>query len=98
MDLVSFVQPVMPKAEASDTFIIGIILICYRTASILFHPGLNFSYMSTHFASSFDNAFDPLSMPLHISTIVGDSLVGDWVYRSCLVTFAGCETWINLIV
>lgn len=73
--------------EAFDDVIIGIAPVCFRFASVLFDLGLNFSYVSTYFTTSFDFVSDPFNMPIHISTYVGDSLVVDWVYLSWCYDF-----------
>lgn len=37
-------------------------------------------------------------MPSRVLTFAGESLVVDQVYRSCLITIHGCDTWADLIV
>lgn len=39
-----------------------------------------------------------MSVPIHVSTLVGESFVVDWVYRSYLVTLAGYKTLVDLII
>ena len=55
--------------------------------SVLFDPGSTFSYVS----SSVDNGLhlhcELLNMPIRVSTPVGESVIVEKVYRSCLVTF-----------
>ena len=72
--------------EASDIVITGMISMFHQPASALFDPGSTFSYISTYFASRLGLCSEYLSVPLCVATLVGDSLVVDRVYRSCLVT------------
>ena len=37
-------------------------------------------------------------MPIHVSTPVGESVIVEKVYRSCLVTFVGSNTYVDLII
>ncbi|WMV19591.1 hypothetical protein MTR67_012976 [Solanum verrucosum] len=55
-----------------------------------------FSHMSTYFVVGFDMMFDSIPVPIHFSTLVGDSLVVDRLYRSYLVSLAGYDTWVFL--
>ncbi|MDV3140494.1 MAG: hypothetical protein Q8751_02365 [Candidatus Phytoplasma australasiaticum] len=53
--------------------------------------------MSVYFALGFNSASEPLAMPIHVSTPVEDSLVVDRVYRSCVMNFTRCETWVDYL-
>ncbi|XP_015165067.1 uncharacterized protein [Solanum tuberosum] len=90
--------PGRPEAETSDAVITGIIPVCHRSASVLFDPGSTFSYVSTYFAAEFDMICDSMTVPIRVSTPVGEPLVVDRVYRSCLVSLAGYDTWVDLII
>lgn len=72
-----YAMPIIPEVESSATIIIGIILICYKYTFILLDPELTISCVSTHIASIFGIVCEPLSKPLYVSTLVGDSLVVD---------------------
>lgn len=80
------------EVEASNIVIIclfqfsTVLLLCYLNL------GIHFSMCLHIFASSSNSSCEPLTMPLHVSTLIGDSLKVDRVYRSCVVTFAGYET------
>ena len=65
---------------------------------MLFDPGSTFSYVSTYFAAKFDMICDSMTVPIRVSTPVGKPLVVDRVYRSCLVSLAGYDTWVDLII
>ncbi|XP_070005343.1 uncharacterized protein [Nicotiana sylvestris] len=45
-----------------------------------------------------DIPYESLGTPVHVSTLVGDSGVMDWIYRSCVVTFCGFETRADLML
>ena len=81
--------PGRPEAETSDAVITGIILVCHQPASVLLDPGSTFSYVSTYFGAKFDMICDSMTVPIHVSTPVGKTLVGDRVDRSCLVLLLG---------
>ena len=61
----------------------------FTMAFVLFDPGSTFSYVSSSFATGFDLHCDLLDMPIRVSTPVGESVIVEKVYRSCLVTFMG---------
>ena len=94
----AMLSPERPEAETSDAVITGIIPVCHRPASVLFDPGSTFSYVSTYFAAKFDMICDSMTVPIRVSTPVGKPLVVDRVYRSCLVSLAGYDTWVDLII
>ena len=58
-------------------------------ASVLFDPGSTFSYVSSTFANGLNLHCELLDIPIRVSTPVGESLIVEKVYRSCLVTFGG---------
>ena len=43
-------------------------------------------------------SYDLLFVTLHVSTPVGDSLVVDWVFRSCVMTIRDVYTYVDLII
>ena len=67
-------------------------------ASVLFNPGFTFSYLSSSSAAGLDLHCDLLDMPIRVSTPVGESVIVEKVYRSCLVTFVGSNTHVDLII
>ncbi|XP_070003411.1 uncharacterized protein [Nicotiana sylvestris] len=60
--------------------------------------GSTYSYLSSYFAPYLGVARDFLSSPVCVSTTVGDSLVMDRVYRSCVVIIRGFETKADLLL
>lgn len=59
---------------------------------------INFSLSVCIFALCFYSTFEPFDVPIHVSTLMEDSLVVNRVYKYCVVTFTGCETWVDLVV
>ncbi|XP_070032533.1 uncharacterized protein [Nicotiana tomentosiformis] len=87
-----------PDAVASNTVIKGIISICGRDISVLFDPGSTYLYVSSLFVHFLDVPREFLGTPIYVSTHMGDSLVVDWIYRSCMVTFCGYDTRADLLL
>ena len=90
--------PGSSEAETSDAVITGIIPLCHRPASVLFDPGSTFSYVCTYLVAEFDMICDSMTVPILVSTPVGNPLVVDRLYRSCLVPLGGYDTWVDLII
>ena len=67
-------------------------------ASILFDPGSTFSYVSSAFANGLNLHCELLDIPIRVSTPVGESVIVEKVYRSCLVTFVGSNTYVDLVI
>ena len=67
-------------------------------AFVLFDPGSTFSYVSFSFATGLNLHCELLDMPIRVSTPVGESVILEKVYRSCLVTFVGINTHVDLVI
>ncbi|XP_070024817.1 uncharacterized protein [Nicotiana sylvestris] len=93
-----FALPARPDTLASDAVITCIISVCGRDASVLFDPGSTYSYVSSLFAHFLVIPPKTLGTHVHVPTLVGDSVVVDRVYRSCVVTFYGFETRADLML
>ena len=65
---------------------------------VLFDPGSTFSYVSSSFATGLKLNCELLDMPIRVSTLVGESVVVEKVYRSCLVNFVGSNTNVDLVI
>ncbi|XP_070014510.1 uncharacterized protein [Nicotiana sylvestris] len=87
-----------PKAESSDIVIIGIVPVCHKDASVLFDLGSVYSYVSFYFASYLVVSHDSLNAPIYVSTPVGDSIIVDRVYHSCVLTIGSLETSVDLLL
>jgi len=90
--------PARPDAEASDAVITGIISVCVKDASVLFDPGSTYSYVSSLFAPFLGVSRESLSTHVYVSTPVGDSVVVNQIYRSCIIIFCGYETRADLLL
>ncbi|XP_070035916.1 uncharacterized protein [Nicotiana tomentosiformis] len=60
--------------------------------------GSTYSYVSSLFAHFLDIPHESLGTPLFVSTPMGDSVIVDQIYRSCVVTFCGYETREDLLL
>ncbi|XP_069147076.1 uncharacterized protein [Solanum lycopersicum] len=58
----------------------------------------NFSYVSSSFANGLNLHCELLDMPIRVSTPVGESVIIEKVYRSCLVTFVGSNTYVDFVI
>ncbi|XP_070003321.1 uncharacterized protein [Nicotiana sylvestris] len=76
----------------------GIVSVCHKDASVLFDSGSTYSYMSSYFASYLVLPHYSLSAPVYVSTLMGDSIIVDRVYHSCVVTIMSLETSIDLLL
>ena len=81
--------------ETSDAVITGNLLVCACMAFVLFDPRSTFSYVSSSFATGLNLHCELLDMPIRVSTPLGESVIVEKVYRSCLVTFVGSNTHIE---
>ncbi|XP_070054477.1 uncharacterized protein [Nicotiana tomentosiformis] len=90
--------PGKTEVVALDAVITGIVPICHRDASVLFDPGFTYLYASSYFASYLDISRDSLSTLVYVSMAIGDSIVVDRVYRSCLVIIGGYKTKVDLLL
>ncbi|XP_070040338.1 uncharacterized protein [Nicotiana tomentosiformis] len=86
-----------PDVVASDVVITGIVSIWGRDASILFDPRSMYSYVSSLFAHFLGDSHESLGTPIYVSTLVGNSIVVNMIYRSCIITFCGYETRLDLL-
>ncbi|XP_070055279.1 uncharacterized protein [Nicotiana tomentosiformis] len=90
--------PTRPEAELSDVVITGIVPICHRYTLVLFDPGSVYSYVSSYFASYQVVPRDSLSALVYVSMPVGDYIIVDRVYHSCVITIGCLETSIDLLL
>ncbi|XP_070013734.1 uncharacterized protein [Nicotiana sylvestris] len=90
--------PARPDVAASDAVIISIVSICHKDASVLFDPCSTYSYVSSYFTRYLDLPHEPLVSPIHVSTPVGDTIIVDRVYRSCVVAIGGSKTRVDLLL
>ncbi|XP_070008684.1 uncharacterized protein [Nicotiana sylvestris] len=60
--------------------------------------GYTYSYVSTLFAHFLGVPHESLGTPVYVSTQVGNSIVVDLIYPSCIVTFCGYETRVDLLL
>ncbi|XP_070042460.1 uncharacterized protein [Nicotiana tomentosiformis] len=85
-----------PDAVASDAVITGIVSVFHRKASILFDPSSSYSYVSSYFAHHLDIPRESLDSSVHVSMLVGDTIIVERVYRLCIVTIGSLDTRVDL--
>ena len=90
--------PGRSEAETSDVVITGNLLICDYMASVLFDPGSTFSYVSSAFSTSLNLNCELLDVPIRVSTPVGEFVIVEKVYMSCLVMVVGRNTHVDLVI
>ncbi|XP_070029898.1 uncharacterized protein [Nicotiana sylvestris] len=93
-----YALPAGLDALASDAVITGIISVSVRDASVLFDLGSTYSYVSSLFARFLVISPEPLGTPVNISTPVGNSVLVDRIYRSCVITLFGFKTRADLML
>lgn len=54
---------------------------------------LTFFYVSVYNYLGFGSTCNPLVIPIHVTTLTGDSLMVDQVHLSCIMPFAFCLAW-----
>ncbi|XP_070054600.1 uncharacterized protein [Nicotiana tomentosiformis] len=66
--------------------------------ALLASSGSTYSYVTSYFAIYLGVYHDYLSSLVYVSTPMGDSLIVDCVYRSCLIVLSGFETIADLLL
>ncbi|XP_070039956.1 uncharacterized protein [Nicotiana tomentosiformis] len=90
--------PARLEAESSDAVITGNIPVFHRDASVLFDLDSIYYYMSSYFASYLVMPRNSFSARVYISTHMGDSIIVDCVYHSCVVSIGRLETSVDLLL
>ncbi|XP_070036206.1 uncharacterized protein [Nicotiana tomentosiformis] len=75
------------EVVSANGVITCIISICHGDASELFDPGSTYFYVSSLFNLYLDISRESLGVLVYVSMPVGDSVVVDQFYQSCIVTF-----------
>ncbi|XP_070032859.1 uncharacterized protein [Nicotiana tomentosiformis] len=90
--------PARPEVESCDAVITCIVPGFHRNTSVLFAPGSTYSYVSSYFSSYLVAPHDSLSASMCVSILVGESVVVDHVYSSCVFTIGSLETSVDLLL
>ncbi|XP_070054116.1 uncharacterized protein [Nicotiana tomentosiformis] len=90
--------PARPNAVASYVVITGTISVCGRDASVPFDPKSTYLYVSSLFSYFLGVPRESLGTLVYASTPVGNSVIMDRVYWSCIMTFCGYETRVDLLL
>lgn len=67
-------------------------------AYVLFDLGSMHSYTSPYFASSFSEQPVMLDHPFWVNTLIGESLMIQLLFQSCIVSMDGVDTLANLML
>ncbi|XP_070021975.1 uncharacterized protein [Nicotiana sylvestris] len=86
------------RVDFAAFHLLGTVSVCSRYGSVLFDPSSTYSYVSSYFVSYLVMPHDSLSASVYVSTPVGDSIVVDRLYRSCVATIGGVETSVDLLL
>ncbi|XP_070014958.1 uncharacterized protein [Nicotiana sylvestris] len=93
-----YVVSARPDAIASDTVVTCIVSVCHKDAFVLFDLGSTYSYVSSYFARYLDMPRESLVSFFYVSTLVGDTIIVDRVYQSCVVAIGGLEISVDLLL
>ncbi|XP_070020660.1 uncharacterized protein [Nicotiana sylvestris] len=88
----------LPAQSSHHASSAQVFAVCHRDASVLFDTGSTYSYMSSYFAHYLYMPRKSLISSVHVSIPVGDTIVVDRVYGSCVVTAGGLETRVDLLL
>lgn len=86
------------EVHALDDVIICIVSVCHKDSSVLLDPGSTYSYVLSYFTPYLDMPHDFLDILIHMSILVGDSIMMDCVYWSCVVAIGGYEIMVDLLL
>ncbi|XP_075080099.1 uncharacterized protein LOC142165444 [Nicotiana tabacum] len=85
-------------AQASNAVVTGILSVYSFDALALIDPVSTHSYVSSYFTLRFSRQPELLNDPFLVATHVGESLLAEYVYRSCQIRVEGRDTLVDLIV
>ncbi|XP_070047332.1 uncharacterized protein [Nicotiana tomentosiformis] len=69
-----------------------------QEASILFDPGSTYLYVSSYFTHYLNIPRESLVSHVRVSTPVGDTIIVERMYQSCVLTIRGLETRVDLLL
>ncbi|XP_070010793.1 uncharacterized protein [Nicotiana sylvestris] len=84
-------------SEAFPDIVTGILTIHSHAIYALIDPGFTFSYITPFIAGKLDMGSKLLPQLVEVSTLVGDSIVANHVYRGCTVLFNDRPTSVDLV-
>ncbi|KAJ1376828.1 Zinc finger, CCHC-type [Sesbania bispinosa] len=84
-------------AQASNAVVTGILSICSQDAHVLFDSRATHSFVSLSFATQLGKCSSSLDETLAVTTPVGEILLADCVFHSCVASIRGRKLLENLI-
>ncbi|XP_070039101.1 uncharacterized protein [Nicotiana tomentosiformis] len=84
-------------SEASPDVVTGILTIHSHAIYALMDLGSTFSYITPFIAGKLDMRSELLPQPVEVSTLVGDSIIANHVYRDCTVLINDRPTSVDLV-
>ncbi|KAI9160100.1 hypothetical protein LWI28_005107 [Acer negundo] len=84
-------------ARASNDVVSGTSSLFSREATILFDSGATHSFVSCAFSAYANISAEPLDLCVTIATPMGDSMLVNQVYKSCLICFGGMDFLVDLL-
>ena len=88
----------LQDAQASNTVVAGIFLVCSYEARVLFDFGASHSFILPVFASRMEWQPSKLLFSLSVVTPFSDELETDIFFPSCLVLVEGRELLVDLVL
>ena len=76
----------------------GIIVVCSHGVCVLYDPGSTYSYVSASFALRLIKDSILLDQSFCVVTLMGESLLVKYVYKSCEIIVADREMLVDLII
>ena len=84
-------------ADASNDVVTGTISMFSRDVRVLFDSGATHSFISMTFACYASKNTEPLGYYLSIATPMGDSMMMNQVYKSCLISLGNRDFLVDLL-
>ncbi|EOY21559.1 Uncharacterized protein TCM_013367 [Theobroma cacao] len=79
-------------AHVSNVVVTGNLFICGYEASILFDPRSTHSFVSSNFIPKLGKHYEYMDEPLVVTTLLEESYVMEYVFRSCVVQIKDRDT------
>ncbi|KAH0720138.1 hypothetical protein KY284_005168 [Solanum tuberosum] len=85
------------EQEGSQDVVTGMIQVFNFNVYALLDPGASLSFVTSHVTMNFDVQLEQLSGPFSVSTLVGESIRAERVYRDCSISINHKSTMADLV-